>query len=555
MATTTGSLLVTGNSTFQGLIDAEIIVGTLISGTSFTGQGTASGILATTQKNASSNPLAYTGLYAIDNNDQTVGVYAYGSSHATRPSTGWLECTTPLKIKGTSTSVFAGTNEVLIATGSNVRLPFLTASRPVSTDSSNNLVSASITGTGTTVVLSAGPTLTGTTNYETLSGTTLNTATGNIGTVGATTVNTTTANVGTVNATTVNCTSVAAAAFDGQQNVNTTSSSTQKNTSTGNDAAAGFESFNNILSSVGMYMYGSNHATKPDKAELTTLQDLIITGDTITINPDLGATTIFNASGTITANSLDASKPVVTNASKVLTSAVTTGSGSVVLATSPTLVTPVIGAATGTSLQLSGLVATSALATDASKNLVSVANTGTGNNVLSAAPTLTGTINCGPIVSTGTVTGTAISTLATTSIGSSISYKRTAGVQSIASGSAQVLLFDTAYTEQTSGVGTGFTYNAGTGRFTNGSGSTRKVIISTYLPMASTIGDADFSIVTNLTTAARSTSFNFNGTLCIALNIENAGWVQIEVFQNTGAPVNTLNVATAFPWASLTLLS
>lgn len=65
-----------------------------------------------------------------------------------------------------------------------------------------------------------------------------------------------------------------------------------------------------------------------------------------------------------------------------------TGSGAAVFATSPTLVTPVLGAATGTSLQLSGLTASAALATDASKNLVSVTNTGTGDNVLATSPTL-----------------------------------------------------------------------------------------------------------------------------------------------------------------------
>ena len=65
-----------------------------------------------------------------------------------------------------------------------------------------------------------------------------------------------------------------------------------------------------------------------------------------------------------------------------------TGTGAVVRATSPTLTTPVLGAATGTSLQLSGLTASSAVATDASKNLVSVTNTGTGSNVLATSPAL-----------------------------------------------------------------------------------------------------------------------------------------------------------------------
>lgn len=65
-----------------------------------------------------------------------------------------------------------------------------------------------------------------------------------------------------------------------------------------------------------------------------------------------------------------------------------TGTGANVFANTPTLVTPVLGAATGTSLQLSGLTASNAVATDGSKNLVSVANTGSGSNVLATSPTL-----------------------------------------------------------------------------------------------------------------------------------------------------------------------
>lgn len=49
---------------------------------------------------------------------------------------------------------------------------------------------------------------------------------------------------------------------------------------------------------------------------------------------------------------------------------------------------------------LSGLTASTALALDASKNVVSVSNTGTGNNVLATAPTLVGdvTLSTGNIV-------------------------------------------------------------------------------------------------------------------------------------------------------------
>jgi hypothetical protein len=84
-----------------------------------------------------------------------------------------------------------------------------------------------------------------------------------------------------------------------------------------------------------------------------------------------------------------------------------TGSGSLVFATSPTLVTPNIGAASGASLQLSGLTASSAVATDASKNLVSVTNTGSGNNVLATSPTLV-TPNLGTPSAVTLTNGTAL---------------------------------------------------------------------------------------------------------------------------------------------------
>ncbi|NTG07272.1 tail fiber domain-containing protein [Rhizobium rhizogenes] len=105
------------------------------------------------------------------------------------------------------------------------------------------------------------------------------------------------------------------------------------------------------------------------------------------VTPVLGA-----AAGTsLSLSGLTASSAVATDAGKNLVSVTNTGTGNNVLATSPTLVTPTIGAASGTSLNLSGLTASSAIATDASKNLVSVANTGTGSNVLAVSPALTGT--------------------------------------------------------------------------------------------------------------------------------------------------------------------
>ena len=58
---------------------------------------------------------------------------------------------------------------------------------------------------------------------------------------------------------------------------------------------------------------------------------------------------------------------------------------------------------TGTTT-LSGLTASTALALNASKEVVSVTNTGTGNNVLSASPTLTGTVGMAAATLSGNLT-------------------------------------------------------------------------------------------------------------------------------------------------------
>ena len=130
------------------------------------------------------------------------------------------------------------------------------------------------------------------------------------------------------------------------------------------------------------------------------------TGATLTapvlISPDLGA-----ATGTsLQLSGLTASSALATDASKNLVSVANTGTGSNVLATSPTLITPVLGAATGTSLQLSGLTISTALATDGSKNLVSVINTGSGSNVLGTGATLTAPVLISPDL--GAATGTSL---------------------------------------------------------------------------------------------------------------------------------------------------
>lgn len=120
------------------------------------------------------------------------------------------------------------------------------------------------------------------------------------------------------------------------------------------------------------------------------------------------ATTISGVSMNLT--SLSASQTVATDSSKNLVSVATTGSGNYVLTSGATITTPTISGGTinntsigattsaavtattisGTSLNLTGLSASQAVATDSGKNFVSVANTGTGSNVLGTSPTISG---------------------------------------------------------------------------------------------------------------------------------------------------------------------
>lgn len=106
----------------------------------------------------------------------------------------------------------------------------------------------------------------------------------------------------------------------------------------------------------------------------------------------------ITTSGTLAIGLSGTALPVLNGGTGTTTS---TGSGNVVLSTSPTLTTPNIGAATGSSLNLSGLTASQAVVTDGSKNLASLAYT--SNNTASTIVSRDSSGN----FSAGTVSGNA----------------------------------------------------------------------------------------------------------------------------------------------------
>ena len=175
-------------------------------------------------------------------------------------------------------------------------------------------------------------------------------------------------------------------------------SATATTTLTGDVTGTGSGSFATTLSSSGVIAgsYGSTIAiptfTVDTKGRLTTAGSASIIADAGTLSGTTLKSTVTGSSltsvGTITAGTWSGTTIAVVNGGTGVTTS--TGTGSVVLSNSPTLVSPAIGAATGTSLSLTG-------------NLNAAA--GTFSSTLSAgATTLSSLTTTGAATFSGTVT-------------------------------------------------------------------------------------------------------------------------------------------------------
>ena len=125
------------------------------------------------------------------------------------------------------------------------------------------------------------------------------------------------------------------------------------------------------------------------------------------ITPTLITPNIGSASASaISISTLTPSRVVGSDSNKNLVSLANTGTGDVVLANSPNLITPNIGTAAATSINISSLNPYKPVGTDGSNNLVSFSSTGSGTTVaMQVSPSFT-TPNLGEATGTQlTVTG------------------------------------------------------------------------------------------------------------------------------------------------------
>ena len=132
----------------------------------------------------------------------------------------------------------------------------------------------------------------------------------------------------------------------------------------------------------GMLPSAVNDTMRDMMAQIRDVGDGVRDGTYTMTAPKITGGTITGV--TLTGNTL--TNPVITGAT--LTTSAFNGTVGATTASTGAFTT----LSTSSTTTFSGLTASTALALDASKNVVSVTNTGTGSNVLSASPTLTGTI-------------------------------------------------------------------------------------------------------------------------------------------------------------------
>ncbi len=287
----------------------------------------------------------------------------------------------------------------------------------------------------------------------------------------------------------------------------------------------------------------------------------------ITLADSTGVATIA-AAPILTA--LTASQAVFTNGSKALVSNAITGTGSVVMSTSPTLVTPALGTPTaivltsGTGLPIStgvsglGTNVATFLGAPSSANLLAAVTdeTGTGSLVFATNPTLTGFTLAGAVAGGGNQLNNVVIGASTPLAGSFTTLG--AAVQSGATNNTAPLVLNVSNTTtaaHAAGLGAtlGFQINSSSGSFNGGQIQSR----ATADPYASVLyirpysyGNTDVIAISStglaVTGAIRATGLNNSGLL--QSTDSNSGGATVYVnpaFDGTGTPA--IQVSTNHP--------